>query len=48
MTYVLATQEIDYSTPEGKLFMTMVAAFAQYFSDSLSGHTRKGMLERAR
>ena len=48
VTYVSATQEIDYSTPEGKLFMTMVAAFAQYFSDSLSGHTRKGMRERAR
>ena len=25
--------------------MAMVAAFAQYFSDSLSGHTRKGMRE---
>ena len=48
VTYVSATQEIDYSTPEGRLFMTMVAAFAQYFSDSLSGHTRKGMRERAR
>ena len=48
VTYVSATQEIDYSTPEGKLFMAMVAAFAQYFSDSLSGHTRKGMRERAR
>jgi DNA invertase Pin-like site-specific DNA recombinase len=28
--------------------MTMVAAFAQYFSDNLSGHTRKGMRERTR
>ena len=42
VTYVSATQEIDYSTPEGKLFMTMVAVFAQYFSDNLSGHTKKG------
>ena len=48
VTYVSATQEIDYSTPEGKLFMTMVAAFAQYFSDNLSGHTRKGMRGRVR
>ena len=48
VTYVSATQEIDYSTPEGKLFMTMVAAFAQYFSDNLSGHTRKGLRERVR
>ena len=48
VTYVSATQEIDYSTPEGTLFMTMVAAFAQYFSDNLSGHTKKGLQERVR
>ena len=47
VTYVSITQDIDYSTPEGKLFMTMLGAFAQYFSDALSGHTRKGMRERA-
>ena len=41
------TQEIDYSKPEGKLFMTMLGAFGQYFSDALSGHTKKGMKERA-
>ena len=41
------TQDIDYSTPEGRLFMTMLGAFAQYFSDALSGHTKKGMRERA-
>ena len=39
-------QEIDYSKPEGKLFMTMLGAFAQYFSDALSGHTKKGMKDR--
>ena len=47
VTFVSITQEIDYSTPEGKLFMTMLGAFAQYFSDALSGHTKKGMKERA-
>ena len=47
VTYVSITQEIDYSKPEGKLFMTMLGAFAQYFSDALSGHTKKGMKERA-
>ena len=41
VTYVSITQEIDYSKPEGKLFMTMLGAFAQYFSDALSGHTKK-------
>ena len=48
VTYVSATQEIDYSTPAGKLFMAMVAAFAQYFPDNLSGHTKKGLRERVR
>ena len=47
VTYVSITQDIDYSTPEGRLFMTMLGAFAQYFSDALSGHTKKGMRERA-
>ena len=47
VTYVSITQDIDYSTPEGKSFMTMLGAFAQYFSDALSGHTKKGMRERA-
>ena len=47
VTYVSIMQEIDYSKPEGKLFMTMLGAFAQYFSDALSGHTKKGMKERA-
>ena len=47
VTYVSITQEIDYSKPEGKLFMTMLGAFAQYFSDALSGHTKKGLRERA-
>ncbi len=40
------TENIDYSTPEGKLFIAMLGAFAQYFSDSLAKHTTKGMKER--
>ena len=47
VTYVSIQQQIDYSTPEGRLFMMMLGAFAQYFSDALSGHTKKGMKERA-
>ena len=47
VTYVSITQDIDYTTPEGRLFMTMLGAFAQYFSDALSIHTKKGMRERA-
>ena len=47
VSFVCVKQDIDYSTPEGRLFMIMLGAFAQYFSDALSGHTKKGMKERA-
>ena len=47
IAFVSITENIDYSTPEGKLFIAMIGAFAQYFSDSLSKHTSKGMKERA-
>ena len=38
--FVCVKQDIDYSTPEGRLFMVMLGAFAQYFSDNLSAHTQ--------
>ena len=47
VTFACVKQDIDYSTPEGRLFMVMLGGFAQYFSDALSGHTKKGMKERA-
>jgi site-specific DNA recombinase len=47
ITFLSITENIDYSTPEGKLFISMIGAFAQYFSDSLSKHTSKGLKERA-
>ena len=47
VSYVCVTQAIDYSTPEGKVFLTMMLAFAEYFSSSLSMHTKKSMRERA-
>ncbi len=47
IAFVSITENIDYSTPEGKLFISMLGAFAQYFSDSLSKHTSKGLKERA-
>jgi len=47
VAFVSITENIDYSTPEGRLFIAMVGAFAQYFSDSLAKHTSKGLKERA-
>ncbi len=47
VAFACVKQDIDYSTPEGRLFMVMLGGFAQYFSDNLSTHTKKGMKERA-
>ena len=41
------TENIDCSTVQGKLRTTMLAGFAEYFSDSLSTHAKKGVSERA-
>ena len=37
---------LDYSTPQGKLFMHMLWALAQFYSDNLSQETKKGKTER--
>ena len=47
IAFASITENIDYSSPEGKLFIAMLGAFAQYFSDCLAKHTSKGMKERA-
>ena len=41
------TENIDYSTPQGKLFLQMLGGFAEYFSDSLGNHVSKGLSQRA-
>lgn len=45
--FVSLSEHIDYSTPEGMLQLTILAAFAAYFSDMLAKHTSKGKRERA-
>jgi site-specific DNA recombinase len=47
VAFVSLSEHIDYSTPEGKLQLTILAAFAAYFSDMLAKHTSKGKGERA-
>ncbi len=45
--FVSLSEHIDYSSPEGKLQLTILAAFAAYFSDMLAKHVSKGKGERA-
>ncbi len=44
--FISLSEHIDYSTPEGMLQLTILAAFAAYFSDMLAKHTSKGKEER--
>ncbi|BCT56466.1 serine recombinase [Dehalococcoides mccartyi] len=43
----VSESNIDYSTPQGMFQMQMMGAFAQYGSESLSVHVKKGIEQRA-
>jgi len=44
--FVSLSENINYATPEGMLQLTILAAFAAYFSDMLAKHISKGKAER--
>jgi DNA invertase Pin-like site-specific DNA recombinase len=46
--FVSITEQMDFTTPIGKVILTTLAAFAEYYSDNLSAETRKGKAERKR
>lgn len=48
IAFASVKEDIDYSTPEGQMFLSILATFAAYFSDALAAHTSKGKQERAR
>ena len=41
------TDQLDGSSPQGRLLTTVLAGFAEFFSDSLATHVKKGVSERA-
>ena len=45
--FVSITENLDWSTPQGRLFVQMLGAFAEYFSGALSTHVKKGKGEQA-
>jgi site-specific DNA recombinase len=47
VSLVSITENIDYSTPQGKLFTQMLGSFAEYFSGALATHIKKGLDQRA-
>ncbi len=44
---VSITENIDYSTPHGKMATQMLGSVAEFFSEALATHVRKGIGERA-
>jgi site-specific DNA recombinase len=40
------SEQMDFTTPIGKVILATLAAFAQYYSDNLAGEVRKGKAER--
>ncbi len=44
--FVSISENMDYSTPAGQLMLTMLVGLAQFYSDNLSGETKKGKRER--
>lgn len=47
-TFVSLTEHIDYTTPQGRLMLSVFGAFAQFYSDNLATEVSKGRGERAR
>lgn len=47
ITLVSISEQIDFSSPIGKVILTILAAFAQYYVDNLREETIKGNREKA-
>ena len=45
--FVSISEQMDFSTPIGKVILANLAAFGQYYSDNLSAEVKKGLKERA-
>ena len=46
--YLSVTEQIDYSTPQGMLFLSMLGAFNEYYVANLRREVRKGKRGRAK
>ena len=44
--FASVTENVDYTTPEGRLMLTMIGGFAEFFSAQLGRHVEKGARQR--
>ena len=48
VSFVSISEQMDFSTPIGKMTLSIIASLSQYYSDNLSWETKKGKAERKR
>lgn len=46
IAFVSINEQMDFTTPSGRVHLALLGAFAQYYSDNLSQETKKGWHER--
>ncbi len=46
IAFISINEQMDFTTPSGKVHLALLGAFAQYYSDNLSQETKKGWHER--
>jgi len=46
VSFVSISEQMDFTSPIGKVQLALLGAFAQYYSDNLSQETKKGWAER--
>ncbi len=46
--FVSVTENVDFSTPGGRLLLTVIGGVSEFFSDQLGVHVAKGQHQRAR
>lgn len=47
VTFISVSENIDFSTPMGRMVLTTLAGVAEYYSRNLATETRKGLQEKA-
>jgi site-specific DNA recombinase len=48
VSFTSVTEDFDFTTPMGRMLLTLLAAFAEWYLSNLSHETAKGKAERAR